>query len=64
MSVTVAAGTNIALSIFYSQMIQYMWGMINSLQMIVLTVLFDVNMPDELFETLKMIMQYTNLDIV
>lgn len=61
---TVAAGTNIALSIFYSQMIQYMWGMINSLQMIVLTVLFDVNMPDELFETLKMIMQYTNLDIV
>ena len=38
-------GTNFFLSIFMISMLQYMWGLINTLQMIVMTVLFSLNMP-------------------
>ena len=45
-------------------MIKYLWGMVNSLQMIVLTVLFNLTMPEEAKVVLKEIMKYCNLDIV
>lgn len=33
------------LSVFLVGVLQYLWGMINTLQIIMLTVLFTVNMP-------------------
>lgn len=38
-------GTNLFVSIFLIGVLQYLWGLINTLQMIVLTVLLNVIMP-------------------
>jgi hypothetical protein len=49
-------GANLVTSLLSAKVIQYMWGIINSLQLIVLTVLFSVKMPENCYETLKYIM--------
>ena len=36
-------GANIFVSVFSSAFLQYLWGMINTLQIIVLSALFDLN---------------------
>lgn len=43
--------------------LQYLWGLVNTLQMIVLTALFSVMMPANCEEILFTIMKLTNLDI-
>lgn len=59
------ASMNILSTIFLSQVIQFLWGAINSLQLIVLTVLFtQLMMPERCKNYLHKIMQYTNLDII
>ena len=57
-------GANLVTSLLSAKVIQYLWGIINSLQLIVLTVLFSVKMPETCYETLKYIMQMTNLDTI
>ena len=39
------ASSNIVISIFFAFTLQLLWGAINSLQVIVLTVLFNLLMP-------------------
>ena len=41
-------GANLIVALFMSGAIQTMWGMVNSLQMIVLTVLFSTYAPKNL----------------
>ena len=58
-------GMNILMTIFLSQVIQQLWATINSLQLIVLTVLFTgLTMPERCKDFLHEIMKYTNLDII
>lgn len=58
------ATSNVILSFFFSQVIQLLWGAINTLQMIVLTVLFNVSMPVNAYAILIEIMKITNLDVI
>ena len=45
-AVAAVGGLSVISSLFMSQVIQYLWGIINSLQMIVFTVLFtELLMP-------------------
>lgn len=56
---------NVVSTILLSQVIQFLWGAINSLQLIVLTVLYtELEMPDRCKHYLHKIMKYTNLDII
>ena len=64
MSGAAAIGASFVTSLLSAKVIQYLWGIINSLQLIVLTVLFSVKMPETCYETLKYIMQMTNLDTI
>ena len=45
-------------------MIQYLWGIINSLQLIVMTVLYSLIIPTVCYDVLISIMKLTNLDII
>ena len=38
-------GANIVVGLFMSGVLQYLWGMIHSLQMMVLTALFNIYTP-------------------
>ena len=57
-------GTNFILSIFLIGVIQYLWGIINTLQMITLTALFSGNMPQNCKRIMLDIMKITNLDVI
>lgn len=56
--------SNIFLGFFFSQLVQLLWGAINTLQMIVLTVLFNLAMPVNAYTILIEIMKITNLDVI
>ena len=57
-------GSNFILSIFLVGVIQYLWGLINTLQMITLTALFTGNMPQNCKRIMIEIMHFTNLDVI
>lgn len=57
-------GTNFFLSVFLIGVLQFLWGLINTLQMIVLTVLFSVDMPSNCYRIMIAIMKLTNLDVI
>ena len=57
-------GANIVTSLLTAQIIQYLWGIINSLQLIVLTVLFSIEIPHTCYDVLIKIMKMTNLDLI
>ena len=38
--------SNAFISLFAAQFLQYLWGMINALQVIVFTALFNINVPE------------------
>ena len=57
-------GTNFFVSIFLIGVLQYLWGLINTLQMIVLTVLLNVIMPQNSSRIMIAIMKLTNLDVI
>lgn len=63
-SAQVVMGANLLTSILLARVIQFLWGIINSLQLIVLTVLYNLNMPDLCFKMLVEIMKLTNLDLI
>ena len=56
--------SDLVLSIIFGGVLQLLWGLINSLQMIVLTVLFTVLMPQNCNVVLISIMNLINLDII
>ena len=55
---------NIFFSIFMIQLLQYLWGLINTLQMIVIIVLFNVQFPLNAGKILIDIMSLANLDLI
>ena len=56
--------SNFALTIFISGALQFLWGMVNALQMIVLSVLFSVMRPPHVEMVLTTIMEYVNFDFI
>ena len=56
--------SNLAVSFLLSGVLQYLWGMVNALQMIVMTVLFSVIRPVNAEVVLTTIMSYVNLDLI
>ena len=56
--------SNLAVSFLLSGVLQYLWGMVNALQMIVMTVLFSVIRPINAEVVLTTIMSYVNLDLI
>lgn len=57
-------GSNIILSFFMISVLQFLWGLINALQMVVFTVLFAVNFPSNCSGLMIGIMKLTNLEII
>lgn len=45
-SVQVVVAANLGISLLMAKAIQFLWGVVNSLQLIVLTCLFNLSMPD------------------
>ena len=58
------AGSNFAVSLIMAQVVQYLWAIINSLQMMVLIVLFNLQIPKICQIILVEIMRLTNLALV
>ena len=48
---------------FTSIVIYYLWGMINSLQLIALTCLFKIRLPANIFAFNKEILKLANFDL-
>ena len=61
---SVFMGTNFFLSFFMIGVLQFLWGLINTLQMIMFTVLFSCNFPLNASKIMIAIMKLTNLDII
>ena len=57
-------GSNLILSLFLITVLQFLWGLINTLQIIVLTVLFSVTMPVNCYRIMIVMMQICNLDVI
>ena len=57
-------GTNLFLSIFLVGVLQLLWGLVNTLQIIMLSVLLTVDMPLNCYQIMIAIMRLTNLDVV
>ena len=61
----VSAGIiNLVISIAQAMFIQYLWGMINSIQLIVFTTLFDVKIPLNAETTMHKLLALCNLDVL
>ena len=58
------ASSGLLISLIFAFMMQMLWGAVNSLQLIVLTVLFNVLMPVNALEVLTQIMMLVNLDVI
>ena len=56
--------SNIFLAIFSAQMLKYLWGMINVLQTIVLSALFNVQIPLNADMVMVAILQLVSADVV
>ena len=57
-------GANFITTLLSAQVIQYLWGIINSLQLIVMAVLYPLIIPTICYDVLISIMRLTNLDII
>ena len=60
----VYVSSNAFLSLFFSQFLQHIWGMINALQIIVYTVLFNINVPENANTLMMAILQLAALDFI
>ena len=58
------ATSNILFSVFFSSMLGILWGAINTIQVIMYTVLFSILMPINCYDILIAIMEVTNLDLI
>ena len=56
--------SSIILSIFFAGLLQYLWGFINTLQIIMITALFTIMLPSNAQMMMFTIMQLTNLDLL
>lgn len=57
-------GANIIFSILGSGLLQFLWGLINTLQIIMLTSLFDLHFPDNANRIMTMIMKLCAADFI
>ena len=58
-------GSSLVLSVIFAAVLQYIWGMINTLQIIVLTCLFTrLEIPMSADEVMKMILRLCALDFI
>ena len=57
-------GANIFLSLFSAYLLQHLWGMINTLQIIVLSSLFGLDIPFNADIVMKMILKMCALEAV
>lgn len=57
-------GANIIFSFFSAGMLQYLWGLINTLQMIVMTSLFQLEIPPNADMVMLMILKMCSLEFV
>ena len=55
---------NLVLSFFTAGLLQYLWGLINTLQLIMLTALFDVQMPENAEMIMFMFLKLCSLDFI
>lgn len=53
---------NLFISLIFATALQYLWGMINALQIIVLVGLFNLNVPDNLLVILIEVTKACNFD--
>ena len=56
-------GANLILTLIFSTSMQFMWGLINTLQIIVLTVLFDLKTPINVLVVLIQMLQLSNFNL-
>ena len=61
-AISAAVGANVLVGLFMAGALQYMWGMIHSLQMIVITALFDLYTPTNANIIMVSILQLTAYD--
>lgn len=57
-------GSSVFLSVFFAGLMQYLWGMVNTLQIIVVTGLFTIVLPLNAQTMMFTIMHLTNLDLL
>jgi len=55
---------NIFISIFFAQALQFLWSMINAMQIIVLTILFKIEVPPNADMLMTLILKLCSLDLV
>ena len=57
-------GSNLILGIFLSFLLQYLWGLINALQVVVLTALFNLEIPENASIIMEAILALMSFEIV
>lgn len=58
-------GANVLISLFFAGALQYLWGMINALQVIVLTKLFSLdNIPPNAYIVMQTILKLCALEFI
>ena len=57
-------GSNIFLSMFLIALLQFLWGFVNTIQVVVITVLFNVNFPLNAVKIFIIINKLTSLDLI
>ena len=62
-AVIVIAASSFVISFFLAGVLQFLWGMINGLQMIVLSILFSVLFPANAETVFITIMSLVNMDM-
>ena len=55
---------NLLSTVIFSTSMMYMWGLVNTLQIVVLTVLFDIKTPLNVQETFLNILKLANFDLI
>lgn len=57
-------GANLVISLVSASLLQYLWGMINALQIVVLTVLFNLEVPINSDMVMKMMLKFCSMDFL
>lgn len=55
---------NFGLSLVFSSLLQYLWGLINTLQIVVLTVLFNLDIPENADNFMLMLLSLCSLEFI
>ena len=57
-------GANIFISILFMGILTYIWGLINTLQIIILTYLLNIDIPENLAIVMKMVLKLLSLEMI